>query len=69
MIIKELKKEIRKLKREIGRLEDENNSLWFMLDEFDRSSLQNPEYKALFEEAFKRLNEQRKMTHSKVEEA
>ena len=69
MSIKELKEEIRKLKREIGRLEDENNSLWFMLDEFDKSSIQNPEYKTLFEEAFKRLNEQRRMTHSKVEEA
>jgi len=57
MSIKELKEEIRKLKREIGRLEDENSSLWFMLDEFDKSSIQNPEYKVLFEEAFKRLNE------------
>jgi DNA repair ATPase RecN len=69
MSIKELKEEIRKLKREIGRLEDENSSLWFMLDEFDKSSIQNPEYKVLFEEAFKRLNEQRRMTHAKVEEA
>tara|TARA_R110002020_G_scaffold351513_1_gene564691 strand:- start:546 stop:755 length:210 start_codon:yes stop_codon:yes gene_type:complete len=69
MSLKELKKEIRELKREIGRLEDENNSLWFMLDEFDKSSIQNPEYKALFEEAFKRLNRQRRMTHTKVEEA
>ena len=69
MNIKELKKEIRELKREIGRLEDENSSLWFMLDEFDKSNIQNPEYRGLFEEAFKKLHEQRRMTHSKVEEA
>ena len=69
MSIKELKKEIRKLKREVGRLQDENSSLWFMLDEFDRSNIQNPEYKDLFEEAFKKLHEQRRMMHAKVEEA
>tara|TARA_R110000824_G_scaffold182578_1_gene363540 strand:+ start:55 stop:264 length:210 start_codon:yes stop_codon:yes gene_type:complete len=69
MSIKELKKEIKKLKREAGRLQDENSSLWFMLDEFDKSNIQNPEYKDLFEEVFKKLHEQRRMTHSKVEEA
>ena len=69
MSIKELKKEIRELKKKITRLEDENISLWFMLDEFDKSNIQNPEYKDLFEEAFKKLHEQRRMTHSKVEEA
>jgi DNA repair ATPase RecN len=69
MNIKELKKEIKELKRLNGRLQDENSSLWFMLDEFDRSNIQNPEYKDLFEEAFKKLHGQRMMMHSKVEEA
>ena len=69
MNIKELKKEIGELKREIGRLQDENNSLWFMLDEFDKSNIHNPEYNKIFEEAFKKLREQSKMIHSKVEEA
>ena len=69
MNIKDLKEKIKGLKKEISRLQDENNSLWFMLDEFDKSNIQNPEYKDLFEEAFKKLHEQRRMTHSKVEEA
>ena len=69
MNIKELKKEIRELKKEIIRLQDENSSLWFMLDEFDKSNIQNPEYKTMFEEAFKKLQQQSRMTHTKIEEA
>jgi septal ring factor EnvC (AmiA/AmiB activator) len=69
MNIKELKKEIRELKKKIIRLEDENSSLWFMLDEFDKSNIQNPEYKTMFEEAFKKLQQQSRMTHTKIEEA
>lgn len=65
----EYKKEIARLKKLIKRLEDENASLWFLLDEFDKSNIQSPEYRTLFEDAFKKLNEQRRMTHSKVEEA
>jgi predicted nucleotide-binding protein (sugar kinase/HSP70/actin superfamily) len=69
MNIKDLKEKIKGLKKEISRLQDENNSLWFMLDEFDKSNIHNPEYNKIFEEAFKKLREQSKMIHSKVEEA
>jgi len=69
MSIKELKEEIRKLKREIGRLEDENSSLWFLLDEFEKSNIKNPEYAQQFKEVFEQLRLQTLMTHSKVEDA
>jgi regulator of replication initiation timing len=69
MNIKELKEKIKELKKEIGRLQDENSSLWFMLDEFNKSNIHNPEYDKIFEETFKKLREQSKMIHSKVEEA
>ena len=41
---KELLSEIKKLKKEIDRLTDENNSLWFMLDEIKKSDITNLEY-------------------------
>ena len=69
MSIKELKEEIRKLKREIGRLEDENSSLWFLLDEFEKSNIRNPEYAKQFKEVFEQLRFQTLMTHNKVEDA
>jgi predicted nucleic acid-binding Zn-ribbon protein len=62
-------KEIKELKREISRLQDENNSLWFMLDELKKSNIQNTEYNKIFEETFKKLREQSLMMHHKLEEA
>ena len=69
MSIKELKEEIRKLKNEIVRLQDENSSLWFMLDEIDKSNIYNYEHRKKFEEVFNKLQKQTIMTHPKVEEA
>ena len=66
---KELKEEIRKLKKTIKVLEDENSSLWFLLDEFEKSNVKNPEYQKQFVEVFNKLRKQQLMMHEKVEEA
>ena len=69
MSIKELKEEIRKLKNEIVRLQDENSSLWFMLDEIDKSNIKNPIYHKNIEEAMKKLKKSMVMTTKKIGEA
>tara|TARA_R110000824_G_C14977622_1_gene653809 strand:+ start:492 stop:704 length:213 start_codon:yes stop_codon:yes gene_type:complete len=66
---KELKKEIHKLKKDIKTLEDENSSLWFLLDELEKSNVKNPEYQKQFVEVFDKLRKQQAMLHKKVEEA
>jgi len=65
----EYKKEIARLKKLIKRLEDENESLWFLLDEFEKSNIRNPEYAEKFTEVFSKLRMQNLMTSNKVEEA
>lgn len=67
--IKQLKAKISDLEKEIKKLQDENSSLWFMLDEFEKSDIQNPEFKEKFEEVFSNLRFHTLMTHSKLEEA
>jgi len=69
MNVKELKQKIKDLKKEIHRLEDENNSLWFLLDEFEKSNIASPEYAKQFKEVFEQLRFQTLMTHNKVEDA
>jgi hypothetical protein len=69
MNIKELKEEIKQLKKEVQRLDDENASLWFLLDEFEKSNIKNPKYQKRFIEVFERLRKEQMMTHKKVEEA
>jgi len=41
---KQLLLEMEKLRKQIENLLDENSSLWFMLDEMDKSNITNPEY-------------------------
>lgn len=67
--IKQLKSKIADLEKEIKKLQDENSSLWFMLDEFEKSDIKNPEFKEKFEEVFSNLRFHTLMTHSKLEEA
>ena len=43
-IRKQLLLEMEKLRKQIENLLDENSSLWFMLDEMDKSNITNPEY-------------------------
>ena len=49
--IKKLVQEIKKLRTQVANLEDENESLWFMLNELDRSNINN------FPEIFEKIQE------------
>tara|TARA_Y100000593_G_C4319352_1_gene342867 strand:- start:1300 stop:1509 length:210 start_codon:yes stop_codon:yes gene_type:complete len=66
---KDVNEQIKKLKSEILRLQDENDSLWFLLEELERSNLSNPEYYQNFEEAFKELKKSIMMTSTKIGKA
>ena len=48
---------------------DENSSLWFMLDELDKSNVTNPEYFKHVAEAIENVRKSKLMSHTKVEEA
>ena len=47
MEYKEMKQKLQNLETENKRLEDENASLWFLLDEFENPNISNPEYREL----------------------
>ena len=66
---KQLLLEIKALKKQIEKLSDENNSLWFMLDEMDKSNVTNPEHFEKIVEVIDNVRKSRLMTHTKVEEA
>jgi len=66
---KDILLEIKKLQKQIDKLLDENNSLWFMLDELDKSNVSNPEYFKHVQEIMDNLKETRKITSTKVGEA
>ena len=67
--IKELKQIITKLEKENSRLEDENASLWFLLDELEKSDVGNEQYRENFERVFNNLRKNAMMMLQKVEEA
>ena len=62
-------KENKRLEEENKRLVDENASLWFLLDEFEKSNVFNKEHRDELNETFEKLRKVVAMTHSKVEEA
>tara|TARA_R110000824_G_scaffold373792_2_gene564226 strand:+ start:281 stop:499 length:219 start_codon:yes stop_codon:yes gene_type:complete len=66
---KELLVTIEKLKKQIEKLLDENSSLWFMLDELDKSNVTNPEYFKHVAAAIKNVRKSKLMTPKKVGEA
>ena len=66
---KELLLEIKKLKKRIDRLTDENSSLWFMLDELDKSNVTNPKYFKHVAEAIENIRKSRLMATKEVGEA
>jgi len=67
--IKGLKQIIAKLEKENARLQDENASLWLLLDELGKSDLGNEQYRENFERVFNNLRKNAMMMHQKVEEA
>ena len=69
MDYKEMKQKIQDLQTEIQRLEDENASLWFLLDELEKSNIANPEYRELFEGVYDKLRFQSLMTTTSEGEA
>jgi hypothetical protein len=50
-------------------LEDENASLWFLLDELEKSNVADPRYKEQFEAVFDKMRQMTLMTMNKAEEA
>ena len=66
---KELMLKIEKLQNQVEKLLDENSSLWFMLDELDKSNISNPEYFKHIQEIMDNLKEAKKITSTKVGEA
>ncbi len=66
---KELEKKLEKLKKENKRLEDENASLWFLLDELEKSNIANPQYRELFEGVYDKIRFQTLMTSTSEGEA
>ena len=69
MDYKEMKQKIQDLETEIQRLEDENASLWFLLDELEKSNIAKPEYRELFEGVYNKLRFQTLMTTTSEGEA
>ena len=53
----------------IEKLSDENNSLWFMLDEIRNSDITNLEYQKHYEKITAKINERKKLISTKVGEA
>ena len=66
---KPLLQQIKELEKEVESLRDENESLWFILEEFEKSNLTNVEYKQRFDEAFKKARFNSMMAVRKVTEA
>jgi len=66
---KELLITIGKLEKQIEKLLDENSSLWFMLDELDKSNVTNPEYFKHIAAAIENVRKSKLMTPKKVGEA
>ena len=66
---KSLMDRISELEKEVESLRDENESLWFILEEFEKSNLTNVEYKQRFDEAFKKARFNSMMAVRKVTEA
>ena len=66
---KELMLKIEKLQNQVEKLLDENSSLWFMLDELDRSNIANPEYFKHIAAALEKIRKSKLMVIKDVGEA
>ena len=68
-IIKDPWKELKVLQRKIDDLTEENASLWFLLDELEKSDIRTEENRETLNDAFDRLQTATLMMHRKTEEA
>ena len=66
---KELMLKIEKLQNQVEKLLDENSSLWFMLDELDKSNIANSEYFKHITAAMEKIRKSRLMVIKDVGEA
>tara|TARA_R110001583_G_scaffold172782_1_gene326544 strand:+ start:824 stop:1051 length:228 start_codon:yes stop_codon:yes gene_type:complete len=68
-IIKDPWKELKVLQRKIEDLTEENASLWFLLDELEKSDIRSEENRETLSDAFDKLKNVALMMHRKTEEA
>ena len=68
-IIKDPWKELKVLQRKIDDLTEENASLWFLLDELEKSDIRSEENRETLSDAFDKLKNVALMMHRKTEEA
>ena len=60
---------IEELEKEIKHLKEENDSLWFMLDEIKKSDIANLEYQEHYKKIVAKINERKKLMSTKIGEA
>ena len=68
-LIKDPWKELKVLQRKIDDLTEENASLWFLLDELEKSDIRSEENRETLSDAFDELKNVALMMHRKTEEA
>jgi len=68
-LIKDPWKELKVLQRKIEDLTEENASLWFLLDELEKSDIRSEENRETLSDAFDKLKNVALMMHRKTEEA
>ena len=68
-LIKDPWTELKVLQKKVDDLTEENASLWFLLDELDRSDIRTEENRETLKDAFDRLQTATLMMHRKTEEA
>ena len=68
-LIKDPWKELKVLQRKIDDLTEENASLWFLLDELEKSDIRSEENRETLSDAFDKLKNVALMMHRKTEEA
>ena len=66
---KELMLKIEKLQKQLEKMSDENSSLWFMLDELDKSNILNPEYFKHVAAAMEKIRKSKLMVTKDIGEA
>ena len=61
--------ELKELQKKVDQLTEENASLWFLLDELDKSDIRSAENQETLSDAFDKLKTATLMMHRKTEQA